>query len=152
MDRIFKGLVAIVVIFVLWKFAVPWIQKQRTGGTSVSSSAAGGDNSCVRAAERASEAWGSGLSRFVNPPYDVNAWSSFRSDVDAKIGAAESACSCAAESCTKTRGAMNDLRSLVNDLDGSIRNGSAPPDDAVQRQEAIDNQINEAGELLRAGK
>ena len=46
---------------------------------------------------------------------------------------------------------MRDLRSLVSALDSTIRNGS-DASDLVQRQEAIDNQINEAGELARAGK
>ena len=47
---------------------------------------------------------------------------------------------------------MRDLRSLLSDLDSAIRNGSAPPSDLVQRQEAIDKQIDEAAELTRAGK
>jgi len=151
--KILKSVVAIVIVFAIWKYVVPWA-KQEFGAKSESSTEAssGGDGSCVRAAERASEAWGSGLRQFVNPPYDANAWSSFRSDVDAKISAAESDCSCEDDSCTKARSAMNDLRSLVSDVDGAIRGGASFPGDAVQRQESIDNQINEAGDLVRSGK
>ncbi|HEY2325839.1 MAG TPA: hypothetical protein VGJ82_23485 [Thermoanaerobaculia bacterium] len=47
---------------------------------------------------------------------------------------------------------MGDLRSLLSDLDSAIRNGSAPPSDVVQRQDAIDKQIDEAAELTRNGK
>ena len=47
---------------------------------------------------------------------------------------------------------MRDLRALVSDLDTAVRNGSPPPSDAVQRQESIDRQIDEATELVRAGK
>jgi hypothetical protein len=47
---------------------------------------------------------------------------------------------------------MRDLRSLLSDLDSSIRNGSPPPSDLAQRQEAVDKQIDEAAELTRAGK
>ena len=38
---------------------------------------------------------------------------------------------------------------LVNDLDGSIRGGTEPPADIVQRQEQIDNTINAARDSLR---
>jgi hypothetical protein len=50
------------------------------------------------------------------------------------------------------RDAMRDLQSLVTNLDNSITSGSAPPDDAVQRQEAIDTKIETAAELARGGK
>ena len=46
---------------------------------------------------------------------------------------------------------MGDLRGLVSDLDNTIRNGSSP-EGFVQRQEQIDNRINEARDLQRAGK
>jgi hypothetical protein len=36
---------------------------------------------------------------------------------------------------------MSDLRTLVSECDTAIRNGSPPPSDMVQRQEAIDNAI-----------
>jgi hypothetical protein len=148
MDRLVKLLVVAAIAFVAWKYVVPWVKKQ--GGSS-ETTVAGGGASCVRSAERASEAWGSGLSRFTNPPYDAASWSTFRGNVESRINAAEADCTCAVESCTKAREAMRDLRSLVNDLDSTVRNGS-PASDLVQRQEAIDNRINEAGELARAGK
>ena len=148
MDRIVKLVVVAAIVFVAWKYVVPWVKKQGGGGETV---VAGGGASCVRSAERASEAWGSGLSRFVNPPYDAGAWSSFRGDVESKINAAEADCDCQVDSCGKAREAMRDLRSLVSDLDSTIRNGSSASD-FVQRQEAIDNRINEASDLARAGK
>ena len=39
---------------------------------------------------------------------------------------------------------MSDLRSLVSEMDSSLRSGSPPPSDLVQRQEAIDNAVNTA--------
>ena len=47
---------------------------------------------------------------------------------------------------------MSDLRGLVSDFDTAIRSGSSPGQDAVQRQEQIDRQIDDARELVRAGK
>jgi hypothetical protein len=151
--RLVKWIVVIAVVFAIWKYAIPYLKEHSgsSGGTTTSSSGGGGDHSCVSAAERASETWGSGLRQFINPPYDMGSWSSFRSDVDSKISIAEGACTCAAESCAKTRNAMRDLRGLVSEMDAAIRNGSSPPSDAVTRQESIDNQITEAGELARSG-
>ena len=150
MDRIVKLVIVAAIVFAAWKYVVPWV-KAKTGGSGAETAVEGGGASCVRGAERASETWGSGLGRFTNPPYDAGAWSTFRGNVESKINAAEVGCDCQAESCTKAREAMRDLRSLVNDFDSMVRNNSSPSD-FVQRQEAIDNRINEAGDLARAGK
>lgn len=145
MNRFIRIAIILVVVFFVSKHVLRMVKKQDSGGTT---STTRSDNSCVRGAERASEKWGSGLRQFVNPPYDLNAWSSFRSDVESNINAAEIACDCTAESCEKARSAMRDLRALTNDLDSAIRNGS-DASGFVERQEAIDNRISEASELAR---
>ena len=144
MKRIVQWIVVIAILVAGWKYAVPWLKEKGAGYLSSSDA---GANPCVTAAEGASEEWGSGLAQFVNPPYDLDAWSSFRDGVDSKIAAAESECDCSEEWCTKARGAMRDLSSLVSDLDASIRNGTSPPSDIVRRQEAIDGAIIEASGL-----
>jgi hypothetical protein len=150
MNKLVKLVVVAVVLYFAWKHGLPWIQ-QKTSSSS-SSSQTTSQRSCTQLASAASDAWGRGLHQFVNPPYDVNAWSSFRQDVESKISNAESECNCSSESCSKVKSAMRDLRNLVSDLDTSIRSGSPPPSDAVQRQEAVDKQIDEAADLVRSGK
>ncbi|HEX7677847.1 MAG TPA: hypothetical protein VF713_06970 [Thermoanaerobaculia bacterium] len=148
-NRLLKWVVIIVLAAVAWKYAIPWAKRQiRTSSTS----AVPAEDSCVAAAQRASEAWGSGLHSFVNPPYDLGAWSSFRGDVEKKIAAAESECHASSQSSDAARGAMSDLKNLIAELDAAITNGSPVPDDAVQRQEAIDTKIEAAAELARSGK
>jgi hypothetical protein len=151
LSRIIKWIVCLAIVVVAWKVVLPWVKNQNFGGSKAS---AGGnaDSSCVRGAETASNTWGNGIGRFVNPPYDLSAWSTFRADVDSKINAAEVQCSGADESLQKGRTAMSELRGLVSELDSSIRSGGAPPDGIVQRQERIDTLINDAGDLARAGK
>jgi hypothetical protein len=149
LGRIVKWLVVLALLALAWKVAVPWVkQKGGSGGGSVSQ----GNSSCATAAERASENWGSGLGRFVNPPYDVEAWSHFQSDVESAIAGAESQCTCAAKSCSDIRDAMRELRNLVSEMGTAIRSGTSPPFDAVQRQEAIDNKIAGARALLQSGQ
>ncbi len=148
-----KGLVQLIVViaivFFIWKKGVPWYE-HRHAASSASSSAP--DDSCVAAAEAAGEMWGSGVGHFANPPYDLTAWSDFRSGVEQRARSAEGKCLCAAESCTAAKTAMNDLRALANDMDSSLRSGSPPPSDLVQRQESIDNGINSARDLVKQGK
>ncbi len=153
MERVLKLAVFAAVLFAVWKFGV---QKYllKSGDTTTTTAAPAGfvSNSCGGAADKASSAWGSGIGRFTNPPYDLDAWSVFRSDVETKIANAQGQCACVFESCTKTQSALQDLRGLINDLDSSIRNGTPPPGDIVQRQEAIDRQLDEARELAKQGK
>ena len=148
-NTFFKGFIAAVVLVLLWKFGVPWWKEHM--GSSTQSTAKSSDNSCVAAAQTASERWGSGVTRF-NPPYDVSAWETFRSDVDDRIRTAERKCSCALESCTKTRQALSELRSLLSETDSMVRGNSEPPAGLVQRQEQIDETINAARELVLQGK
>lgn len=153
LSRIVKWVVVLVLVFVVWKYVVPWAKEEMgNSSTATKAVASGGDSSCITSAERASETWGGGLARFVNPPYDLDAWSNFRGSVDSNINAAESACICGDESCRKAQNAMRELRSLVSEMDTAIRNGTSPPQDAVQRQEAIDRQIEDARQLVAAGK
>jgi hypothetical protein len=150
MERLIKAVVAIVIIFALWKYGVPWV-KTKMGGSSTTSSSST-DNSCLANAEKASQVWGSGLAQFANPPYDVNAWSAFSASVRSSITASQTACGCAQESCTKVQSAMKELDSLLNDMDSAIRSGQPPSGDIVQRQADIDAKLDSARDLVRAGK
>ena len=148
-NRLIKWVVIIALLIFAWKYALPWAKMQIHGRPTT---AAAFDDSCTTAAQRASETWGSGLHSFVNPPYDLEAWRRFRDDVEAKIAAANAACRASSQSCDMARDAMRDLGTLVVNLDNAITSGSPPPDDAVQRQEAIDTKIETAAELARGGK
>ena len=141
MRSLIRIVVAVAVIWFVWAQVVPWAKKE-LGSSSASSTGNGSDGGCRSASLRATNAWGEGLGRFANPPYDLAAWSSFRGDVESKIGEAQSACNCSDDSCREVRAALTDLRGLVGEFDGAIRNGSPPPADAVQRQERIDNVLS----------
>jgi len=149
MAKLLKLLVVVVIAFAAWKYVIAPKVAAKTGD---SSAAASSDNGCPAAAERASNAWGNGLKSYVNPPYDLNAWASFRSDIEGKISSAESSCSCQLDSCAKARMAMSDLRKLIADMDTAIHSGAPPSSDIVQKQQSIDEAIDMARELARQGK
>ena len=149
-SKLVKWVIVLAVIFVAWKYGLPWV-KAKTSGSS-STAQVSSDNSCISIADRASEVWGSGIGKFVNPPYDLDAWSSLSASVNSSIVATSTACGCPAESCTKVQSAMRDLHALVSDMDSAIRSGQPPAGDIVQRQAAIDAQLDTARELVKAGK
>lgn len=148
LGRLLKWIIVIAIIVAVYRVGIPWLKKQDFMRSAASVPA----DSCSHAAEDATNAWGGGLGRFVNPPYDLSAWSAFRDDVLTRIRDAERKCGCSKDSCQRARAAMSELRSLVSDLDRAIRDGSAPPSDVVQRQEGVDEAIAAARELESRGK
>ncbi len=143
MKTLVTWIVVIAIIVLVWTKGIPWWKAQHGGGsTSTNASSPAGE--CAAAASAAGDTWGSGVGRFANPPYDLNGWDDFRSRVEQQARRAEEKCLCAETACTTAKSAMNDLRSLVAEMDTALRSGSPPPSDLVQRQEAIDNAINSA--------
>lgn len=149
----------VVLVIAIRNWGIPWYKDHFGGGsrsTSPSSSSDGasgsGGASCASSAERASLAWGAGIGRFVNPPYDQGAWSSFKSEIDGRLSEARSACSCSAESCAKAKEAVDMLDGLVTQLDSAIRSGTPFSNEVVRQQEKLDGLIDEAKSLVRAGK
>ena len=148
-STLIKLAIAAAIAVLIWKKGLPWIKQQT--GDSESGGTRASNNSCVMAAETASERWG-GVTRFGSPPHDMSAWESFRAGVDDEIRTAEQKCSCSLESCTKARTALSELRSLLSETDSMVRGNSSPPAGIVQRQEQIDETINEAKELVLQGR
>ncbi len=139
MKTLVQLLIVIVLAVVIWK----WWQKHHESAPTAAAGASAAQE-CAAAAASAGETWGSGVGRFANPPYDTAAWDDFRSRVEKQARQAQEKCLCAESACTTAKNAMSDLRSLVSEMDSSLRSGSPPPSDLVQRQEAIDNAINAA--------
>jgi len=151
MSKIVKLVIIVAILYFAWTKGLPKLKSM--GGSGAATSATGNSStSCPDFAAKASEAWGSGLSRFVNPPYDVGAWQSFRSSVQSRIDEAKDSCRCSEPACAKTLEAMTSLESLIGSVDGAIRGGGPMPQDAPQQQEQIDQTIDAARELARGGK
>src|SRR5258708_34191974 len=134
-SKLVKWVIVLAIVFVGWKYGLPWI-KAKTSGSS--SGTASSDNSCISIADRASEVWGSGIGKFVNPPYDLDAWSSLSASVNSSIVATSTACGCPAESCSKVQSAMKDLHTLVSDMAPAIASGKPPAGSSAHPQSAID--------------
>jgi hypothetical protein len=157
MKNLIIFIIAAVVAFFLWtKVVKPWLNKPAdvTGVSAANSQAsAAGASSCPELAAKASEAWGSGIGAFANPPVDIANWDAFHSRVENAIGVADASCTaCSGDSCAKAKQAVSELRTLVSGFDSAVRAGTGPPSDAPQQQEHIDQLIDQARELVRQGK
>ncbi|HEY8180856.1 MAG TPA: hypothetical protein VII32_01355 [Thermoanaerobaculia bacterium] len=143
MKAFIQILVVVVLAFVIFKW---WKNHQSAPTAAAGASPA---QECAAAAAAAGDTWGSGVGRFANPPYDAAAWDDFRSRVEREARQAQEKCLCGDAACNTAKGAMGDLRSLVNEMDSALRSGSPPPSDLVPRQEAIDNAINAARQAAK---
>jgi len=151
--KVVKVLAVLAIVFVAWKYGVPWVKNLGKGpATNDAATLNVGGGACVAAAEKANDSFGNGIGKFVNPPYDISAWETFRAEVGRNADAADVACSSPTDSCRKARDAMRDLRSLMSDLDTAIRNNAPPSSDIVQRQGAVSEQVDKAKELAGAGR
>src|SRR5688500_19834634 len=102
--KLVKWVVILALLVFGWKALAPRIKGRLNTKSAATSVDARADDSCVGRATAASNAWSNGLARFVNPPYDIEAWSSFKSDVDQRISETDSACTCERDSCLKKLG------------------------------------------------
>ncbi len=145
-NTLVKLVIAAVVILFLWKQGLPWLARHQAQSNPEAARPSGTSSAtnCVFEARAASDLWSGSIGRFTNPPYDMQAWNNLMSQVQGRIGRAEQKCSCDDDACKPGRQAMDDLRSVVNEMDSAIRGNAAPPLDIVQRQERIDNALDEA--------
>jgi hypothetical protein len=151
--KLLKWIVIVALLVFGWKTLGPRIKEKLDSSTrSESPAVSSAGSGCVQLAAAASDEWGSGLSRFINPPHDLDAWGRFRTGIETKISRAQAQCRCSDDSCTRAASALADLRGLIGEMDMAIRGDSSPPANLVQRQESIDNAIEEARGLVRSGK
>lgn len=147
-----KLIVLAVIVYAGYKYGLPWAKEKNLipGGSTAAKTSK--NDGCLSLAVNAGDVWSGGVARFMNPPVDASAWSSFRSNVEGAISSAENGCGCSEESCAKAKEAMSELGRLVNDMDAAVRSNGPPTVDLVRAQEKIDNLLDEARSLTNQGK
>lgn len=149
MAKILRFAVVILLLYVAWDQAMPWIRQEL--GTAMPDVTAEGPARCVYLGGRANDTFGERVGRVSGPGGDAGAWEQFVGDVNAQIEAAQSGCRCRQASCQNVVRAMNDLEDLLDQLDMRFRGGT-PRVNPVQRQIGINELLNEARILVREGK
>ena len=102
---------------------------------------------CVFEARQVNDYWSSHIGSFTN---STQGWDTFKSDMDSRLSSADSKCRCSEEACTKSIEAMNELRTMLSEMDAAQRNGgSGMPTDLAQRQERVDQALDAAKDVAR---
>jgi hypothetical protein len=138
-STVVKFLIAAAIAYLGWKW---WSQQQAKAPASPAATTSPAVN-CQSAARSAADYWSSNVRAFSNPPYDIASWENFKSEVDGRIAKAGERCSCSDDGCTRGNEAMNELRTVISDMDAAVRSGGPPPSDLVQRAERIDQALGQ---------
>ena len=148
MLRMLRFAIAVLILYVIWDQAMPWVQQQM--GTDLPDASVEGPGRCVRLGDRANDSFGERVGRVSGLGGDAGAWEQFVGDISGLIGDARSGCRCQELSCEKVQRAMVDLEDMIDQLDVRFRGGQVRGNPA-QRQIGINELLNEARNLARQG-
>ena len=152
MSRIIQWLVFLVVLYLAYVFAWPWLREQLgTAGGPLATTAGEPtpEGRCVALASRANDAFGDGIGGFASPPFDTAAWMGFAGRVQGAIREARGACGCAHEACQKASQALSELDALVYRFDGVVRGSTDSFFNPAVAQERIQDLLGEARNSIR---
>ena len=141
-----------IVLAVAW-----WILKEATpllqgigGSTSPALSPTGGSEEadCVARAERANDRLVAAARAHAQPPVDVDDWSAVVWEIQSDIQTAQSVCICIAEACGAANEALDEMSSLLSNLDGMVRGDSPGFANPGHQQEQILGHLDRARSSL----
>lgn len=151
MGKLIKYAVILGLAYVAYTEGPKWVEQIGELGSGLGRKGGSvGIGRCVAATETASETFARGMRDFSKPPVDIDAWDHFMEGLKGHMYDAENECSCARDSCQRASEALDELRSLMSDFDGSLR-GSNLALNPARRQETIDRLLKRARELDRQG-
>ena len=142
-STVVKLVVVAAIAFFAWRW---WTGQHQHAATAKPESTSPAIN-CVFEARRANDYWSSRIGSFTN---STQGWDAFKSEMDSRLSAADSKCSCSDAACTKSTEAMNELRTMLSEVDAAERNGGGGmPTDLVQRQERVDQALDAARDAAK---
>ena len=148
MIKIIRMAVVLMVLFVIYQEALPWLQNQLGG--ALPEDVDTGPVRCVGLADSANDSFGERVGRVSGPGADPGVWASFNAEIQEKIEVAQSACRCSKPSCRIAGEAMTELADLLDQLDVRFRGGSMERN-PVSKQIGINDRLNDARKLAREG-
>lgn len=148
----FNKLISLAVFVAIAYFVVtrvlPWVQNEFDGGAKQQELGESESAYCVDAATEANNELGRAARNFASPPADLDAWSETVRVVESSIRAAQSACSCPTESCSKGGQAIGEIQGQLWSLDSLIRASSTGFSNPARQQERIQSLLDEARAAL----
>ena len=78
------------------------------------------------------------------PPLDVDGWSSVAWEIESEIQTAQATCICITEACRAANAALDEMISLLDNLDGMVRGDSLGYANPGRQQEQILRHLERA--------
>ncbi len=146
LGRLMSLLILLGVAYLILTQALPYLKKQPGGGGT---SATGGeidsvDGRCLDEAIGADERLTRTARNFGQPPVDVDSWSQAVWEVESDIQAARTSCGCLSDTCQAASRALDEMSSLLANLDGMIRGDSPGFANPGNQQEKIQHHLDRA--------
>ncbi len=142
-------IVVAVVLIALYYVATELLP--RGGGAPSGTVETDGSGQCVARAEAASQAVAGELVALARPPLDSAAWGPAVVRAGTVLSAADSACACPEPACARASEALDELRTLVAELEELARGDPRGLGNPARRQERVDRLLDEARALAAGG-
>jgi hypothetical protein len=145
-NRLITLAVVIGVIYFVLTQGWPWIRDQFGGGKPIQESSSGSseDSTCVERARSANSSLVSAARSYGQPPVDVDSWSNAVWEIESELQTARSNCGCFSEPCQEATKALDEMASLLSNLDGMVRGDSPGFANPGNQQERINQFLDQA--------
>lgn len=145
LNRLITAAVAIGIVYFLLTQAMPWLRDQFTSNsTTFGSPIDSEDGRCVDAAGQANDRLTSTARNYGQPPVDVEGWSNAVWEIESDIQNARSSCTCMSDACAAANQALEEMSSLLSNLDGMVRGTSPGFANPGNQQERIQGFLRQA--------
>lgn len=153
MRSVIRFAVFAAILYAIVVFAWPWVQEHLgspaafspTGEVAEGASEA---TACVGLARDVASTFGSEAPRYANPPADTGAWMQFSGRIQREISGVRDRCGCLHPSCDLATRALDELDSLVYEMDGMIRGSTDSVSNPARGMERVYDLLDEAGDSL----
>ena len=145
LNRLFTLAIVLVVAYWILTKAVPYLRDQSVSSpASLESSVDSAAGRCVDRALQANSRLIDAARSYGQPPVDVDGWSGAVWQIESEMQTARSVCNCSADACRAATSALDEMSSLLSNLDGMVRGDSPGFANPGNQQERINRFLDQA--------
>ena len=145
LNRLFTLAIVLVVAYWILTQAVPFLRDQSVGSpASPESSLDSATGRCVDRALQTNSLLIDAARGYGQPPVDVEGWSGAVWEIESEMQTARAICSCSADACRAATSALDEMVSLLSNLDGMVRGDSPAFANPGNQQERINRFLDQA--------
>lgn len=145
LNRLLTLAIGLAVAYLVLTQVLPYLRDQLVPrSVSIGSTEASADIRCVDGARSANDRLTESARSHAQPPVDVDGWSQAFWEIETEVQTAQSACSCGSPACEAASRALEEMSSLLANLDGMVRGDSPGFANPGRQQEQILDYLEQA--------